>query len=59
MKEKQTPKNETGEPPTRSPEETERRLREKEGEQMGQANRERTEEQIEELEPTKTETPDR
>jgi hypothetical protein len=53
------PTNETGQPPTKTPEETEERLREKESEQMGQANRGRTEEQIEELEATKSEKPSR
>jgi hypothetical protein len=59
MDEKRTPKNNAGEAPTRTPEETEERLREKESEQMGQANRERTEEQIEELESGKGEEPNR
>ena len=49
MNEKRTPQNEAGQPPTRTPKETEERLREKESEQMGQANRERTEEQIEDV----------
>ncbi|OLC57125.1 MAG: hypothetical protein AUH85_04165 [Chloroflexi bacterium 13_1_40CM_4_68_4] len=59
MNDKRTPKNEAGEEPTRTPEETEERLREKESEQMGQANRERTEAQIEELETGKGEKPKR
>ena len=49
MDKKRTSQNQRGQRPTRTPEETEARLREKEGEQMGQANRVRTEEQIEEL----------
>lgn len=50
MKDRQTPRNEEGQPPTRTPEETKARLREKESEQVGEANRLRTEEQIEEVE---------
>jgi hypothetical protein len=44
-----TPKNQVGQPPTRTPDETEDRLREKERGQMGGANRIRTEEQIDEV----------
>lgn len=50
MEDRRTPRNEEGQPPTKTPEETKARLRQKEGEQMGQANRRRTEEQIEEVE---------
>ena len=42
-----TPKNQEGQRPTETPEETAARLREKERGQMGEANRERTEERIE------------
>lgn len=43
------PRNLEGQPPTRTPEETEERLREKERAQRGEANRLRTEEQIDEV----------
>lgn len=42
-----TPKNQEGQPPTDTPEKTAARLREKERGQMGAANKERTEERIE------------
>jgi hypothetical protein len=44
-----TPRNQLGQKPTRKPEETEERLREKEREQTGAANKIRTEEQIDEV----------
>lgn len=44
-----TPQNQAGQKPTRTPEETEERLKEKEREQRGGANRVRTEEQIDEV----------
>jgi hypothetical protein len=44
-----TPRNQVGQKPTRKPDETEERLREKEREQMGGANKVRTEEQIDEV----------
>ena len=43
------PKNQVGQQPSRTPEETEERLKEKEREQRGAANRVRTEEQIDEV----------
>lgn len=43
------PKNIAGQRPSRTPEETEERLKEKEREQRGGANRVRTEEQIDEV----------
>lgn len=48
MKEK-TPKNQVGQAPTRSPDETEERLEEKQRGQTGEANKIRTEEQIDEV----------
>lgn len=45
----ETPRNQEGQKPTRDPDETEQRLREKEQAQRGEANRVRTEEQIEEV----------
>ncbi|HEX9436215.1 MAG TPA: hypothetical protein VGA16_03540 [Candidatus Limnocylindria bacterium] len=44
-----TPENQAGQKPTRSPEETEARLKEKEQEQRGGANKVRTQEQIDEV----------
>lgn len=44
-----TPRNQVGQKPTRKPEETEERLREKERKQTGGANKVRTEEQIDEV----------
>lgn len=44
-----TPRNEKGQPPTRTPQETEERLLEKARGQKGEANRVRTEEQIDEV----------
>lgn len=44
-----TPKNQVGQPPTRTPEETEERLEEKRRGQTGEANKVRTEEQIDEV----------
>jgi hypothetical protein len=44
-----TPKNQAGQPPTRNPDETEERLEEKERAQTGEANRMRTEDQIDEV----------
>jgi hypothetical protein len=46
---KNTPKNQAGQPPTRTPDETEERLEEKERAQTGEANRMRTEDQIDEV----------
>jgi hypothetical protein len=43
------PRNQEGQPPTRRPDETEARLKEKERAQRGAANKERTEEQIDEV----------
>lgn len=43
------PRNEEGQKPTRTPEETEQRLKEKERSQQGGANKVRTEEQIDEV----------
>ena len=48
MKEKQTPHNQEGEPPTRTPGETARRLEQKADEQDGEMNRARTEEKARE-----------
>ena len=45
----ETPRNQEGQKPTRKPEETEERLREKERAQRGAANKVRTEEQIDEV----------
>lgn len=44
-----TPRNEVGQKPSRTPEETEERLKEKERDQRGGANKVRTEEQIDEV----------
>jgi hypothetical protein len=44
-----TPRNQAGQPPTRNPDETEERLEEKERGQTGEANRMRTEDQIDEV----------
>jgi hypothetical protein len=43
MKEKQTPHNQEGQPPTREPRETAQRLEQKADEQEGESNRARTE----------------
>ena len=43
MKDKQTPHNQEGEPPTRNPKETAQRLEQKADEQNGEMNRARTE----------------
>ena len=43
------PKNQAGQPPTRNPDETEERLEEKERAQTGEANKMRTEDQIDEV----------
>lgn len=43
------PKNDVGQSPTRTPEETEERLKEKARDQKGGANKTRTEEQIDEV----------
>jgi hypothetical protein len=43
------PRNEKGQAPTRTPEETEERLEQKQRGQKGGANKERTEEQIDEV----------
>lgn len=42
-------RNQEGQPPTRNADETARRLQEKARGQIGEANRERTEDQIEEV----------
>ncbi len=46
MDEKRTPHNQEGQPPTRSANETEERLEEKEHEDRGQANKDRIEAKI-------------
>jgi hypothetical protein len=43
MKEKQTPRNQEGQPPTHEPKETAQRLEQKADEQEGESNRARTE----------------
>jgi hypothetical protein len=43
------PRNQEGQPPTRSPDETEERLEEKARAQRGAANRDRTKEQIDDV----------
>jgi hypothetical protein len=43
------PKNQAGQPPTRNADETEERLEEKERGQTGEANKMRTEDQIDEV----------
>ena len=48
MKDKQTPRNQEGEPPTRDPHETAKRLEQKADEQHGELNRARTEEKARE-----------
>jgi len=48
MNEKQTPRNQGGESPTRKPSETAQRLEQKADEQDGEANRARTEEKAQE-----------
>ena len=45
----QPPKNQAGQPPPKTPDETEERLEEKARAQSGQANKRRTEEQIDEV----------
>jgi hypothetical protein len=47
--EEREPRNRVGEPPTEHPEETAERLEQKESWQSGEANRDRTEEQIDEV----------
>lgn len=42
MKDRQTPRNQEGQPPTREPKETAQRLEQKADEQQGEANRART-----------------
>lgn len=49
MDENNTPRNQEGEPPTRSATETEERLEEKEHEDRGQANKDRIEAKISQL----------
>jgi hypothetical protein len=44
-----SPKNQAGQPPTRNADETEERLEEKERGQTGEANKMRTEDQIDEV----------
>jgi hypothetical protein len=44
-----SPKNQAGQPPTRNPHETQKRLEEKERGQTGEANKMRTEDQIDEV----------
>ena len=48
MKDKETPHNQEGEPPTRNPKETAQRLEQKADEQEGGSNRARTEEKARE-----------
>jgi hypothetical protein len=48
MKEKQTPHNQEGEPPTRDPKETAQRLEQKADEQEGESNRALTEDKARE-----------
>lgn len=48
MKEQQTPHNQEGEPPTRTPKETAQRLEQKADEQEGESNRARTEDKARE-----------
>lgn len=48
MNDKQTPRNQEGEPPTREPKETAQRLEQKADEQEGEANRARTEQKARE-----------
>jgi hypothetical protein len=43
------PRNDEGQPPTKSPDETEERLKEKERAQRGGANKQRTQDQIDEV----------
>lgn len=49
MPDDKTAKNQVGQAPTRTPEETEERLKEKARDQKGGANKVRTEEQIDEV----------
>lgn len=44
-----TPRNEEGQPPTRTPDETAERLEEKARRQVGEANKDRTAQQIDEV----------
>jgi len=46
MNEQRTPRNQEGQPPTRSADETEERLEEKEHDDRGQANKDRIEAKI-------------
>ena len=48
MKEKQTPRNQEGQPPTHEPKETAKRLEQKADEQEGGANRAHTEDKARE-----------
>lgn len=48
MNEQQSPRNQEGEPPTREPKETARRLEQKADEQHGEANRAATEDKARE-----------
>lgn len=48
MKEKQTPRNQEGQPPTHGPKETAQRLDEKADEQQGESNRAATEDKARE-----------
>lgn len=48
MKDTQTPHNQEGEPPTRTPNETAQRLEQKADEQEGESNRARTEDKARE-----------
>jgi hypothetical protein len=56
--EKQTPRNEQGEPPTRDPKETAQRLEQKADEQEGEANRARTEDKAREAREARERKPD-
>ena len=49
MEKKETPRNQEGQPPTRTPAETEERLEEKGHEDRGQANKDRIEARLSEL----------
>lgn len=49
MKEKQTPRNQEGQPPTHEPKETATRLEQKADEQQGESNRARTENKAREV----------
>ena len=49
MKNDKTPRNQEGQPPTQTPDETEDRLEEKEQQDRGQANKDRIEAKISQL----------